>query len=241
MKMWQKFKNSKLCKGWCKLINDLKPMNWKQRLDHIWTYYKEYTYVVLFVMIALSLVVTIVVNQTQETIVSGMLVNSTMRQEGYNYLTEDYKQILAPDDKNKLVDLDYTTFGDPMDPETGENSYYASMILTARVSGQMLDYVIMDKFAMEYYMSVDVYLDLREFFTPEELEQLAKEDRIIYVQEEGDEDRMPVVVDISDIPFVKDNITSEGKTYFALSGNVRSLETCRGVWEYLNAWESKEE
>jgi hypothetical protein len=193
------------------------------------------------VVVAISLLITIIANQSKETIVGGMLVNTTMTQEGMNYLTQDYKAELAPNDKNKLVELEYTTFGDPMDPERGEESYYASMILTARVSGAMLDYIIMDKFAMEYYITQEVYLDLREFFTPEELAELAAKDQVIYAQQAGQEERWPIAIVISDLDYVKDNVTSQGDTYFALSGNVRSLETCRNVWERILAWQSPEE
>lgn len=238
--MLEKFKETKLYLGWVKFINDLKPMTWKKRLEYLWMYYKEYAYCAGIVVVAISLLVTIIANQTKETIVSGMLVNTTMTQEGMNYLSQDYKAELAPDDKNKLVELEYTTFGDPTDLERGEESYYASMILTARVSGAMLDYIIMDKFAMEYYITQEVYLDLREFFTQEELAELAAQDKVIYAMQEGETERWPIAVVISDLDYVKDNVTSQGDTYFALSGNVRSLETCRNVWDRIHAWKSAE-
>lgn len=239
--MLERFKKTKLYLGWVKFINDLKPMTWKKRLEYLWMYYKEYAYCAGIVVVAISLLITIIANQSKETIVGGMLINTTMTQEGMNYLTQDYKAELAPNDKNKLVELEYTTFGDPMDPGRGEESYYASMILTARVSGAMLDYIIMDKFAMEYYITQEVYLDLREFFTPEELAELAARDQVIYAQQAGQEERWPIAIVISDLDYVKDNVTSQGDTYFALSGNVRSLETCRNVWERILAWQSPEE
>lgn len=238
--MLERFKKTKFYLGWVKFINDLRPMTWKKRLEYLWMYYKEYAYCAGIVLIAISLLVTILVKQTKESVVSGMIINTTMRQEGFNYLSQDYKEVLAPDDKNKIVELDYTTFGDPLDPENGQNSYYASMILTARVSGAMLDYIIMDKFAMEYYITQEVYLDLREFFTEAELAALDAQDKVIYAMQEGDTDRWPIAINITDMPFVQDNVTSGEDTYFALSGNVRSLEMCRDVWNRLNAWESNE-
>ena len=58
---------------------------------------------------------------------------------------------------------------------------------------------------------------------------------------EGEEpgERFPVAVDISNIPFVKDMVTSEGPIYFILSGHIRNLDMCRNVWDRLHAWESK--
>ena len=241
MKMWEEFKKTEFYLGWVRLINDLKPMTWKKRIDHLWTYYKAALFVAAIVVLVVSFLVTVITNQSKEVIVGGMVVNVSMEQEGMNYLSQDYKAELAPDDKNKLVTLEYTTFQDPSDPQFGEQSYYASMLLTARVSGAMLDYMILDKYAMEYYITQEVYLDLREVFTEEELAELTAQGKVIYAMQEENTERWPIAIVISDLDYVKDNVTSEGDVYFALSGNVRSLETCRNVWERILAWQSKEE
>ena len=96
------------------------------------------------------------------------------------------------------------------------------------------------KFVADVQKLMEVYLDLRDFFTEEELEQLAAQDRLIYAQQAGEEERWPIAVDISDIGFVTDNITSEGPIYFCLSGNTQRPEMCRDAWEYINSWKSQE-
>lgn len=237
--MLEKFKETKFYQGCVRLKNDMKPMTFKQKVEHLWMYYKEYLWVAGLVFVALALVVTIIGKQSKNTLVSGMMVNITIQQQGYNYLSTDYQEYLGGD-KNNVVELDYTTFSDMTDSTSGEDSYYASMILSARVSGGLLDYMILDKFAMEYYITQEVYMDLRDFFTEEELEQLAAEDRVIYAQQAGEEDRWPIAVKITNIPFCADNITSEGDVYFALSGNTQRPEMCRNAWEYINAWKSEE-
>lgn len=236
--MLKKFKETKFYKGCVRLKNDMKPMTFKQKMEHLWMYYKEYLWVAGLVLVTLSLVVTIIGSRSKNTLVSGMMVNVTIKQEGYNYLSTDYQERLGGDKKN-VVELDYTTFSDMEDANSGQESYYAAMVLTARVSGAMLDYMILDKFAMEYYITQEVYMDLRDFFTQEELEQLAAEDRVIYAQQAGEEERWPIAVDITDIPFCTDNITSEGQVYFALSGSSPRLEMCRDAWEYINAWKDE--
>lgn len=237
--MLDKFKETKFYQGCVRLKNDMKPMTFKQKVEHLWMYYKEYLWVAGLVFVALCLTVTILVNQTKNTLVSGMMVNITIRQEGYNYLSTDYQEQLGGG-KSDVVELDYTTFSDMQNVSNGEDSYYSAMILTARVSGGLLDYMILDKFAMEYYITQEVYMDLRNFFTEAELEQLAAEDRVIYAQQEGMEDRWPIAVDISEIGFVTDNVTSEGPIYFCLSGNTQRPEMCRDAWEYINSWKSGE-
>ena len=237
--MLEKLKKTKLVQGFIKLRDTLKPMTFKEKCEHLWEYYKEWLLVVFLVCMGISLACTIIAGRTKEVLVSGMMINIQMEQEGKNYLTSEYREVLGATSKNQVAEMDATGFGDPLDPEDGEESYYASMIMPARVTGAMLDYMLLDKFALEYYIAHDVYMDLREFFTQEELDQLAEEDRLIYSMQEGDIDRMPIAVKITEIDFVKDNINNTGDIYFALSGSTPRPEMCRHVWDYLHAWESK--
>ena len=244
--MVEKFKKTKFYLGCVRLINDMKPMTAKQRWEHLWMYYKTHAFCALLVLFVLNFVIVAIVNQSKDVLVSGMIVNITIQPEGYDYLLDDYHEDLAPGDKSKVVELDYTAFGDALDGETGQESYYASMVVSARVEGHMLEYMIMDEYSMFFYVPQEIYLDLREFFTEDEIATLTAENRLIYVrpeEEEGEEKQepMPIAVDITDTPFVKDNVTSEGKVYFALSGNYRSLEMCHDVWDRINAWESEKE
>ena len=239
--MLERYKQSKFYHGWVKFCNDLRPMNWKQRLEYLWMYYKEYAFLACMGLVAVALLVTILVSRTKETLVSGMMINISIDPLGYSYMKEEWQNELAPGDKQHVVELDYTNFGDMEDYEFGESSYYASQILIARVSGQMLDYIIMDKYAMEYYISQEVYLDLGEFFTAEEMAELESQGRVIYAMQENETVRWPIAIVITDIPFIKDNVKSEGDIYFSLSGHIRDLDACRAAWERLNAWESKAE
>lgn len=237
--MLEKFKETKFYKGCVRLKNDMKPMTFKEKLEHLWMYYKEYLWVAGLIFVAISLVVTIITSRSKTTLVSGMMANITISQEGYNYLSTDYQEYLEGD-KRHIVELDYTTFSDMLNPVSGEDSYYSAMIITARVSGGMLDYMLLDKFAMEYYIDQEVYMDLREFFTAEELAALDAEDRLITARQEGSTDAWVVAVDISGTAFAQTHISSEGGVYFALSGNTQRPEMCRNAWEYINAWQPEE-
>ena len=98
-----------------------------------------------------------------------------------------------------------------------------------------------DKFGFEYYVAQEVYLDLREILTQEELQQLDKDGKVIYIMEEDTEERVPAAVIITDTQFVKDNMHMEGDTYFALSGSTQRKDMCRDAWDRILAWEKTEE
>lgn len=239
--MIEKFKQSKLYLGFQKLRNDLKPMTFRQKCEHLWMYYKEWLVVVFIICMGICLAATVIGEQQKEYLVSGMMVNIYIDQEGMDYLTKDYAAYLGATSKNQVAAMDYTNFGDPLDPENGENSYYASMILPSRVTGAMLDYMLLDKFAMEYYILQDLYMDLRDFFTEEELAQLDAEKRIVYAQEEGSLDRRPIAVIITDLPFIQEYVApaEDEDIYFCLSGSSPRPEMCRNVWNYLHAWKKE--
>ncbi len=239
--MLERYKRTKFYHGWVKFCNDLRPMNWKQRLEYLWMYYKEYAFLCFMALMAVVLLVTITVNRAKNTLVSGMMINISIDPIGMNYMKEEYQNDIAPGDKWNVVELDYTNFGDMEDLEFGEQSYYASQILLARVSGQMLDYILLDKFGFEYYASQEVYLDLREVFTEAELSALDAEGKVIYVMEEGTTERVPVSIIITDTQYVKDNMHMEGDVYFALSGSTTRPEMCRDVWERIQSWQTPEQ
>ena len=224
--------------GYQKLMADLKPMTWTQRIDHLWTYYKEYLWIAgVLLMLAIAFI-SGAINASKEVLVSGIMVNISIEQEGHNYLHTDYFADLGGEEGKQVVELDYANFSSLEDPTSTEDNYAASMLLIGKVTGGYLDYMILDQFAMEYYIPQDVYLDLREFFTEEELEELGS--KVIYAREEGQEESYPVAIDITEVPFVAENIGTEEKTYFALSGSTPRPEMCRDVWNRIHAWKAEE-
>lgn len=220
-----------------KLAEDLKPMSWPKRLDHIWTYYKEVMLlVVLGVVVAVGFISSFI-DANKVNLINGMMVNITMEQEGYNYLTQDFAKLVEAQEDEEVT-MEYTEFLSMADPTSGEDNYYAAMILIAEVSAQKLEYVIHDKLSLEFYLTQDVFMDLQEFFTPEELAQW--EDKLVYGYEEDTGRKWVAAVDITDTPFVRDNVTSQGPIYFSLGGSTEKTDMCRRMWENILAWEEKE-
>lgn len=232
------YKGPGFWKGLKTFFSELKPMTWKQRIDHIWTYYKEHMFFAGIILMVIIAMIGSAVNAGKEVLINGIMVNISITQEGYNYLEGDYFEDLNGNKRTQAVRLNYANFSSLEDATYAEENYSAAMKLVGLVSGGHLDYIILDQFGMEFYIAQEVYLDLREFFSQEELDALG--DRVIYAMEEGATERVPYAVDISELAFVKDTISKEKKTYFALSGNNPKLDMCRDVWDRLHAWKSED-
>ena len=219
-----------------KLIQDLKPMSWQQRVDHIWTYYKEVIGLTVLAIVIITGFISSAIDASKVNLINGMMVNITMEQEGYNYLTLDFGEMVITQ-KDEEVTLEYTEFVSMADPTSGEDNYYAAMTVLAEVEAKRLEYVIQDKLSLEFYLTQDVFMDLQEFFTAEELAQW--ESKLIYGYEEDTGRKWVAAVDITDTAYVKDNVTSEGPIYFSLGGSTEKMDMCRAMWEHILAWESK--
>ena len=233
----KKFKDTKLGKGIYQLRDELKPMSWKQRIDHIWTYYKEYIFLFLILAIISVGFITSWFTGRKDSYVTGILVNLNVEQDGMNFLSRDYAQKLGLKDTD-LVEIEYTYFENPL-INLEDNNYYAAMIVENEVGAQMLDYMIVDHMAMEFFTTREVYMDLRKFFSEEELIALAMEDRLIYVQEASEESYWPAAVKITNTGFVEDYILNGGEAYFAVAGNTEKLEQVRGIWDYITYYKEK--
>lgn len=236
-KLKQKYLKSKFHKEIVQLRTEMKPMTWKQRVDHIWTYYKEYIgLVALFLFISIGLI-TSMVNARKPTVITGMLVNVGMDQVGYNYLSEDYAEYLKLGDNSKIK-MEATSFHD-LETNASEENYYAAMTVVAEVSAKKLDYMILDEMGMKFYAGQEVYLDLTNIFTEAELKEFAEKDLLIYCMEEEEKKPWPAAVKISDLPFIQEYVTTEGEVFFAGSGSSAKYEEIRQLWDYMNAWEAK--
>ena len=234
------FKETKFYKGIQKLREDMAPMTFREKVDHIWYYYKTYILVFAVLAFAIGAIIGSVLSK-KESITAGMMVNLTMSAEGYNYLTDEYFARIDGQRKQE-VRLDSTNFSNLESPSVDvEVSYNAAQTLVARVSGGILDYVLLDEGALGFYVWQDVFMDLSEFFTEEELAQLESEGRLRYGQIEETGERWVAAVDISDLPFVKENIgtvnVKDGKVFFALSGRPPHPENCRDIWNYIHEWQ----
>lgn len=230
------------------LMDDMKPMTFWEKVDHLWTYYKEYVFIALAVGLLIAAGISGYINANKEYLFKGMMVNISMSQEGYRYLTEDMLSTMGDGDPNQTVMMDYTNFEDLADPTNGEDNYNASLLFIARVSGGLLDCALLDQMAFEFYLTQDAYGDWSTFFTPAEIDALG--DKVIYAmaaEEEVDEQgnvteavRWPAAIEISGLPFFQEHAPKNERIYLVLSGNQPNYEAVRAFWEHLHDWKKAE-
>ena len=233
----KKFKDTGLGRGIKMYFDTMKGLSFREKIVNTWYLYKLELGVMVLCLFALAAVVSSVINANTTLWLSGDVMNVNMSEEGMTYISTDYFASLGvPKFMNKVqvVDTMYST----SEKQDFEYNYSVSSQTVALVQAEMLDFQIINKPALEMFLSEDMYLDLREFFTAEELAEY--EGKILYLEFEGSDDRMPVALDISDMPFIQDNVDGDEATFFVLIKTTPRKAELRNFWNYLWAWEKKE-
>ena len=213
-----------------KLKGELAAMSWKQRIDHLWTYYKWVLGVLIGIIMIISIVITAISAKQIDVLFGGMTANLDLSDDAQIYLSEGLEELLVTKDKQK-VQLDMTGFGDLLDPEMAEYNYNSALQVIALVSARELDYVMMDQPALSFFVTQDIFADLNEVLTPQQLEKF--EGRIVYA-EPPEGERYPIALDLRDTAFAADSQLEEA--YIGFPGNTERAYTASQFLDYLLSW-----
>lgn len=150
---------------------DFKALPFKKKVNHVLYYYKWYIVGgIALVCLLISLITTIVDNQ-KEVLVSGIFINNATSQAGYDHLQQDYWTSCGSD-KDTRVDL-VTGRTINFDSETLSQEDAASfMVVTSMIAARTLDYIITDEDSLDNFMEQEIILDLKEILPEQELAAL---------------------------------------------------------------------
>ena len=232
---------SRLSIAFRELIATLRPMSWRDRIDHIWTYYKEIILIGAVVIILLASIVGNALKPRLEVRMSGYLANITLSEDGSAYLKENYLSHLGGSADSQTVILNSTFFGGEDYLTSMEANYNAALAPVLQVTAQEVDYMLLDEVALEFYMNKAFFMDLRQLLNEEELKQL----ELTYYQpvdidEKPVGESYPVAVDITGTAFAQGCAKDAKKVYFVAVSNGPNKDDIRNFWEYLKSWKEAE-
>ncbi len=179
----------------------MKDMNFFGKCAHIWRYYK---FPIISTILVVALIVGTIImirNNDYERSFYCVIVDGEMEgsYDKTDYLTTNFTKYLGIDGKTQRVIFDNSyTFNIKGISDTA--LYDVDKIFTM-AGGQTLDgYISEYKYALLFSSDVELFLeDLREWFTPEELEKL-DEYLIYYTDKDGVS--YPISIDISSTKFI---------------------------------------
>ena len=214
-----------------KFKNTMKELTWKERLQHLWEYYKWFG---IGALVIIAMIVSIVVSVTQnskEMLYSGVCINLSMTDEGSAYVTDGWFAKLEGDQKKQQTELI------PMALNSGANALTdiemsSSEKLIAMITSGELDYMLMDASSLTYAGNNGMMAPLDEFLSQEMIAKF--EGKIVTLQVDGK--NYLAAIDISDLPFVKKHMGSTNKVYIGFPGNTSRSERNEACLQYLMDW-----
>ena len=209
-------------------------MSFKQKIDHLWTYYKWVLAVAAGVILLICIVVSSIMNKSVTTLYSGTIINVELSDVGEAYLTDDLFSYLGGVDKKEKVDLTSSYYNDLSTTQDPEGDAALVMSVTAMVAAKELDYIIMDELSFDYYKKATIFSPLEEVLSQELIDQFS--DRIVYYTDEEEGTTYPVALDITDTAFVEDCVQRGETVYIAFCGNTGRTERNSEFFEYLLNW-----
>ncbi len=230
-----KGKKLTLKEHWEKLKSELKDMTPKQKLEHLWEYYKWVLGVLLAVVVIVGTVIGSIITLNTEVILAGAIINVPVNMEGYSKLQNGYYDH-AKTGGRQAVEMTSFTFVDPL--STVEKTYTWDVVdsITAMLGSDNLDYVLYDSFAATYFMSPDYFADLRELFSEEELASMGN--AVIMLQIEKTGEKMPIAIDIRDTAFYNTYVAGEEPIYLSFSVRLPRKDACKDFWHYIKGGET---
>lgn len=218
---------------WQRLKNDMKDMTFKEKIAHLWEYYKWFAIVgVLLIAAAVSIVISARENN-KELVFGGTVVNLTVTEEGQTYMKEGWFEKLGGDAEKQKIELDSLFVANLDMPTTDVQSALAGITkVTTMISASQIDYVMADAYSVHYLCSSGSFSPLDQVLPQQLLEKF--EGKLVELEDEGE--TCLIAIDISELAFVKKHVASTDKVYIAFPGNTpRTAETVAFV-EYLMNW-----
>lgn len=218
-----------------KLKADLAPMTFKEKVDHIWTYYKEYMLVAFCVLFIVVGALVSILTPKKELLLAGMQCNVKLSTEGYDYLTKDFQADVLGETEGQTL-LHSQQFYGEVTVEAVDHTYQAEQSVTAYVEAKKLDYMLMDVQAFKYFIDDRIYMDLRELLPQEDLDWLAEQEMLIYAQSEENSELIPRAIDISGTAFCQQEY-GEAECLLVFIRNTPRTENCKKLWEHIKNYQ----
>ena len=236
--LMERYRKTQMYQKWVELKRKLKPMTWRQRLDFFWSYYRDIVSILLVLsIIPVSLIYTTVTKK--DVLIAGYFVNLDLRKAGLEYITDELMVELEGDPKTQKVEVSSITFAE--NSPQPEYNYNMAMSVFGAIDADVCDYLLLNTYALEFYMGDLIYMDLRLIFTEDELAEMGE--NVIYLLDDETLERTPVALNVSEMGFVKDCVAIPEKdaAYLTFVGPFEEADQYRDLWEYLMDWQGMPE
>lgn len=208
-------------KGFRKLRHDLKGMTFKEKADHLWTYYRWVIIVVVMFCLLISLLTSTYINANTHTLLAGLYINVNPDDTAKQYLQTDFQSKYTTGAKWEDLVLKEVLLEDKNTTNDLEGYTYTITSIHALFAAKSIDYMLADQVGLESVWPTnqadEAFVDLREFFTEEELKELTDAGKVLY--KGGLEKGVPLAVEVSHLPLIQEHFGTDELVFFTIITN----------------------
>lgn len=172
-------------------------------------------------------------------LIMGAGMNVELTEEGAAWLREALTEKLRGPEGFDAQYESATMYPFSDQDKLNENYYLLENILDL-CRRDSLDYFVMDQVALENLIPQQLFLDLRNFFTEEELTQWHDSFIWAVAVEEGKEAdmdaRVPIGLRLDNVPFFQECAPGQ-QLFFGISKQSSRITQLRVLWDHILSWE----
>ena len=224
--------------GFQRFRKTISGMSLEDKIDHIWTYYKGTVLLMILIPALLFFLLSGFFRKEPQAVLSGDFSNVTVSSEGRSYITEAYLQMKGLNPEDYVMQIDFTqTAGIGMD-QVNSHGVDGGLGVVASVAADLLDYIVCDGVAIEYYANQQSFLPVEQILLPEQMEEL--QDLIYHHTDRETGERYQVAINVTQFPFFQELAQGEGEIYLGFANKTEpSVAELQQFLEYLCSWQGE--
>lgn len=202
-----------------------KNMNGRQRWDYFKSYYMIPTIIILFIVIC---AVTFILQSfvlRKDVILSGFFIDEYLEAETIDSFESGLLEYIGGDKKSEEVDIGSYQMSD--------TSNTTQMIVTANISADALDFIIMDQNAFDRFSTYDMLGSLDNYLPADVYSEYEAAGKIANGTDSETNEEFPAGIDISGTRFAKENWPDQ-TVYLCFTVNSEKQEELIMLLEYLD-------
>ena len=149
----------------------MKERPFKEKLSYFWEYYKVHTIVAIVAVVFVTMMIRSFVTSKDYALFIAVVDSYDLAGGTTEGWASDLADIIGFDKDDYEVHIDSSlTFGG--DSASSQSDYVSAQKLTALLTSRTVDIMMADMTVFEQYAQNDIFIDLRDIYTEEELSEM---------------------------------------------------------------------